>query len=383
MKNILFLHAGAELYGADRVLLELLKGVDKKQYRPIVVLPENGPLVKQLEENEIETLIIPYPILRRKYFNFKGIIRYMLAYKKCSDEIIKLLSNLKIDIIHVNTAAVLEGIYLKKKLRAKLVWHIHEIIQNPKIVYKVTSYLIGKYSDKIVVVSEAVKKHLISSKKVPIEKIQVIYNGVDNKIFNSNNETQYLRNELCMPENALIVGMIGRINALKGQNEFLDALEPLLSQYDNLHAVLIGDVFRGEEWRREEILSRINSNESSQRIHCLLYRNDCPNLHNLFDVFVLPSTKPDSLPTVVLEAMATEKPVVGFAHGGITEMINDGENGYLIEVNNTQKMGEKIQELLNDKERRKIFGQNSIERQKSLFSLESYILNFSKMYSDL
>ncbi|MBO0467084.1 glycosyltransferase family 4 protein [Enterococcus plantarum] len=383
MKNILFLHAGAEMYGADRVLLELLRGLDKELFNPIVVLPNEGPLVEKLEKEKISVFVIPYPILRRKYFNIKGVANYIFHYKKYSDAIIKKLDKVNIEIIHVNTSAVLEGIYIKKKLKAKLVWHIHEIIENPKIVYKVTSFLIGKYSDKVITVSEAVKKHMIASKKISEEKVIVIYNGVDNKIFNSKNDIEYLKDEFQLSQDSVTVGMIGRINSLKGQNEFLDAMEPLLITNENLHVVMAGDVFQGEEWRRENLLKRIASFDKSQNIHCLTYREDCPNLHNLFDVFVLPSIKPDSLPTVVLEAMATQKPIVGFDHGGIGEMVFDGVNGYLVEVANTHEMSIKTQELLDDVKSRKEFGRASLKLQQKLFSLDSYILKFSEIYRDL
>ena len=69
MKTILYLHAGAEMYGADKILLELTTGLDKKRFRPIVILPTNGILKNKLEEAGIMVHVIPYPILRRKYFN--------------------------------------------------------------------------------------------------------------------------------------------------------------------------------------------------------------------------------------------------------------------------------------------------------------------------
>ncbi|OYR95151.1 glycosyl transferase family 1, partial [Lactobacillus taiwanensis] len=73
MKTILYLHAGAEMYGADKILLELVSGLDKTKFRPIVILPTDGVLRKKLEEENIFVHVISYPVLRRKYFNPKGI----------------------------------------------------------------------------------------------------------------------------------------------------------------------------------------------------------------------------------------------------------------------------------------------------------------------
>ncbi|WP_261787056.1 glycosyltransferase family protein [Lactobacillus taiwanensis] len=136
MKTILYLHAGAEMYGADKILLELVSGLDKTKFRPIVILPTDGVLRKKLEEENIFVHVISYPVLRRKYFNPKGIADYISNYKSKSDDIIKFLdkNDIKIDLIHVNTLAVLEGIRLKNKLDIPLYWHIHEIITHPKII---------------------------------------------------------------------------------------------------------------------------------------------------------------------------------------------------------------------------------------------------------
>ena len=100
----------------------------------------------------------------------------------------------------------------------------------------------------------------------------------------------------------------------------------------------------------------------------------------MFDIFVLPSTNPDPLPTVVLEAMACGKPVVGYRHGGVCEMVKEGENGLLATPNQPAELSKAIQELADNTEKREQFGKASVQRQKELFSLQSYIGNFSELY---
>ncbi|OOM09363.1 glycosyltransferase family 4 protein [Clostridium saccharobutylicum] len=383
MIKILYLHAGAEMYGADKVLLELIKGLDKTRFNPIVVLPCEGILVNALRKEGIETEVIPYPILRRKYFNLKGIIKYIISYRKYCKLILKLVKDKNINLLHINTTAVLEGIYLRKKLKVPMIWHVHEILINPKIIYKFISFIIGKYSDRTVVVSNAVGNHLINSNRVNPNRVKTIYNGVNNAIFNSNNETEYLREELQIPKDAFIVGMIGRVNAWKGQKDFLAAIEPILAKYHNVYAVMVGGVFEGEEWRMEELKQKVSESHFKDRIIIQNFRKDCPNLHNIFDIFVLPSTNPDPLPTVVLEAMATGKPVIGYKHGGICEMVVDEETGLLAEVRNTEDMSAKIELLIKDRSKMIDMGIQAKKRQKMMFSLKSYIESFSKLYSNL
>lgn len=378
MKNILYLHAGAEMYGADKILLELVTGLDKSKFHPIVVLPNDGILKDKLIENGIETYVVHYPILRRKYFNLKGIINYGLSYFGKSNEIVKLLKNKKIDIIHANTTAVLEGIYLKKKLKCKLIWHVHEIILKPAIINKTISYLIGRYADKCVAVSKAVKKHLIDSKFVDEDKVEVIYNGVDTERFNPSVENEYLYKEWNIPNEAVKVGMIGRVNAWKGQNDFLDAAEGLLKKYSNLYIFIVGSAFAGEEWRVDELKKKIADSQNKDRIIFSEFRTDTPEIHSFFDVLVLPSTNPDPLPTVVLEAMGCGTPVVGYNHGGVTEMVINGETGLLAEVKNSKDLGRKIQQALESDY--KLMGQKARDRAVKNFSEYSFINNFSKVY---
>lgn len=383
MINILYLHAGAELYGADIVLLELLKGIDKSKFNPFVILPCDGELVTKLRENNINVEIIRYPILRRKYFNIKGIIKYISDFNRSVKVIKQFCIENKIDLIHSNTSAVLEGAFISKKLGIKHVWHIHEIIVRPRLIYKLLCNLISKYSSLTVCVSNAVERHLESSGYFKSKKIKVIYNGVDNNKFNPENPCNYLRNEFQISKDEVVVGMIGRINSWKGQEDFVAAMEKVISMNHNVKAVMVGGVFQGEEWRMIKLRNIINDSKFKDNIIVSDYRSDTANLYNLFDIFVLPSTLPDPLPTVVLEAMASRKPIVAYRHGGVTEMVIENYNGLFADVRDTDDLADKILMLINDTELMKTLAINSLNRQKSEFSTTNYINNFEKIYLNL
>lgn len=382
MKNILYLHAGAELYGADIVLLELLKNIDKKEFKPYVILPCDGPLVKKFKENNIQVEVISYPILRRKIFTPIGIIKYFKDYIKYSKRIKKIAYERNIDIIHTNTAAVLEGIYIKRKLKIAHVWHIHEIIVKPKIIHKILSFLMAKYADEVVTVSKAVKQHLDSTGYFK-NNIRVIYNGVDNNIFTPSNKKEYLKKEFNIPDDSIIVGMIGRVNAWKGQVDFLKAMDIVLKKNSHVYAMMVGGVFEGEEWRKDELEKQIKIMENKDRVIFSDYRSDSKNIHSLYDIFVLPSTNPDPLPTVVLEAMASGTPIVGYRHGGVCEMVKENYNGFLSKVGDIIELAAKIECLVKDQSKRKQFQNNSLNRQKLNFSLGNYISKFDELYKKL
>lgn len=379
MKRILYLHAGAEMYGADKVLLELIKGLDSKEFEAHVILPNDGVLVEALRQVGAQVSVLDYPILRRKYFNPKGIADYIRSYNFYAKQIALYAREHSIDMVHNNTAAVLEGIYLKRKLKLPLIWHVHEIIVKPKAISDFINMLMGRYADKIVTVSQAVANHIKQSPFIKDSQVEVIYNGVDNTVYYPMDASS-IREKFDIAQDALVIGMIGRVNAIKGQNDFIEAVEPLLEKNEQAVAFLAGGVFPGEEWRLEELDKRIASSSVVSQIHRIDYYDKTSELYNMFDIFVLPSIKPDSLPTVVLEAMACSKPVVGYNNGGIAEMVVDDKSGCLVKPNRPQELSNAISLLLDSSEKREKFGRVGYQRQKELFSLESYIKNFSELY---
>lgn len=379
MKRILYLHAGAEMYGADKVLLELIKGLDSKEFEAHVILPNDGVLVEALRQVGAQVSVLDYPILRRKYFNPKGILEYLKFYRRYSQKIAQYVRENGINLVHNNTTAVLEGIYLKRKVKLPLIWHVHEIIVKPKAISDFINFLMGHYADKIVTVSQAVASHVNQSPFIKEGQIQVIYNGVDNAVYHPM-PASAVREQFAIPEESLVIGMVGRVNAWKGQGDFLEAVTPILEQNSNAIAFLAGSAFAGEEWRVDELESKIAKSSVTSQIKRIDYYEHTNELYSMFDIFVLPSTNPDPLPTVVLEAMACGKPVVGYRHGGVCEMVDVGINGLLATPNQPAELLKVIQELVENPEKRNQFGQASVERQRELFSLESYIKKFSELY---
>ncbi|MDY5436859.1 glycosyltransferase family 4 protein [Peptostreptococcus porci] len=382
MKTILYLHAGAEMYGADKILLELVTGLDKTKFRPIVILPTDGILRQKLEEAKIKVHVISYPILRRKYFNPKGIINYAFNYRSQSNAIVKYLNdnNIKVDLLHVNTLAVLEGIRLKKKLKVPLYWHIHEIITHPQVINKFLCWCVNQYADKAIVVSGPVKRHLISN-GVNSKKVVVVHNGIDSNVFSPDVNSDYLYDEWKIPKNAVKVGMIGRVNNWKGQNDFLDALAPLLNEFNNLYLFLVGSAFEGQEWRIKELKQKIASLPHSNRIIFSEFRKDNYAVEHFFDILILPSTSPDPLPTVVLESMGCGRAIIGYAHGGITEMVKDGYNGKLVKSLDKKALNIAVKDSLVSKNYIN-FGKNSRKKLLNEFSLIKFINTFESIYGE-
>lgn len=383
MTNILYLHAGAEMYGADKVMLDLIRNLDKERYHPVVVLPTQGVLVEALQSYGVDVRVVPYPIMRRKYFHPKGIVRYGLDLLKYAKILKTIAKEEKIDLVHTNTAAVLEGCFVSRGLHIPQLWSIHEIIVRPKVMFTFTSALIAKFSNITITDSGAVKSHLETSGFFKENAVKVIYNGVDANRFHPDTDPSYLYEEWNIPKDARIIGMMGRVNSWKGQHDFLKAANLVMDKYPDVYTVFVGAAFEGEQWRETELAEAIAASPHSDRIINRGYRTDSQGIYKLYDIFVLPSTNPDPLPTVVLEAMATGKPVVGYRHGGVCEMVRDGHNGFHADVCDPTDLAAKICTLLDDDALRLQMGKNSRQRLLEHFSMDSYIKNYCDEYDRL
>lgn len=384
--KILFLHAGAELYGADKILLELLEGIDRDKFEPVVLLPTDGPLVSKINELDIDVKVMHYPILRRKIFSALGILKYAIDYVKYSFKISKFVKKNKIDLTHVNTTAVLEGAVIKFWNKKPIVWHIHEIIESPKVVFQFTSLMVQVSSHQIITVSEATKKRLMDSPFVSGGKIETIYNGINTANVISVDQKKAkkdLQQKLNISNETVIVGMIGRINSWKGQSDFVEAMNSVMKSRSDVHAVIVGGIFEGEDYYLNELKKRIADSFDPSRIHLLGFNTKISDFYSLFDIFVLPSTQPDPFPTVILEAMANALPIIGYNHGGVTEMIEDNKSGFLVEVGQASELGEKILQLTRDQELSRSMGLEAEKRQRKLFSNDRFIDSFETKYIDL
>jgi glycosyltransferase involved in cell wall biosynthesis len=366
-KKIILLHSSSDLYGASKILLTSVTFLTNK-FDVSVILSEEGPLAEALRKENIKVFIIRLGILRRKYFNPLGLINRFKVMKNASKKIRELVINNNIDIVYSNTAGVLIGAYVARQCKLKHVWHIHEIITTPFWFVQLIGYIVNAFSSKVIVVSEAVKVQW--SKYIDKEKIEVIYNGIDYSPYDKHPSS--LRSEISATDSNVIVGMIGRVHFWKGQEYFLKIASKIVTKNKNVRFVMVGDAFPGYESLYEKLKNIIQAENLEDYVSDLGYRTDIPNLLQGFDIFVSPSILPDPLPTVILEAMASSKPVVATGHGGACEMVLDGVSGRLIPWDNEDKAAETIEELIEKEDTRRLFGGNGRKRVLDNFSLAKY-----------
>ncbi|MCA0396392.1 MAG: glycosyltransferase family 4 protein [Bacteroidetes bacterium] len=378
-KTILFLHGSNDLYGASRVLLESIGVARKNGYAVVVVLSGAGVLSDRLLAEGVTVRFLNLGILRRKYFTPLGLINRLRKLSSANSVLRKIVRQENVSLIYSNTSAVLIGPLVARRMGIPHVWHIHEIISGAGVFNKLISSVMRISRGKVIAVSNAVSDHW--NQQLPEPIVQVIYNGMDYSPFLSGGSCT--KEELGFPAESLLVGMIGRVNLVKGQPFFLNIAEKLLSAGTKVKFVLAGDAYPGTEYLEEALNERISSSAMlKENVINLGYRTDVHRVMNALDVYVLPSVKPDSLPTTVLEAMAAAKPVVATRTGGASEMVLEGETGYMVEAGDTEAASNRITALLQSADLRAGFGRAGRDRVLKYFSKERYNMEMACVFKE-
>ncbi len=366
--NILALNSSSGLYGSSKVFLETVKTFAQQGYTITVVVSEEGPLCDEIRKTNAEIYIIRLGVIRRKYFTPVGIINRLYYSFKAIKSLKKIIKEKNIDVVYSNTTAVLTGAFAAKAMHTKHIWHVHEIIETPKILVRFIAWMLNNYCTKAIAVSQAVINHW-QKNNVP-NKFVLVYNGFDYAAFNPSTST--LKKELNIADDKIIIGTIGRIANRKGQDYFLRIAGKLKEKKHSLAFIIVGDTYDNNE----KLLTHLKEIVATKNIFNDVYftglRNDIGNALQAFDIFVLPSIMPDSLPTVVLEAMAASKVVVATKQGGALEMIKENETGIFIPLNNVDEAANSMERLINDKTLREQMGAAGKKRVNEHFSLQQF-----------
>ncbi|HDQ16373.1 MAG TPA: glycosyltransferase, partial [Bacteroidetes bacterium] len=321
MIKILYVHSSDEMYGADLSLLQLVIRLDQSIFEPIVVLPNDvsyaGLLSKALAEHDIRVLKCRMAILRRKYFNPLGIIFYLWRLMVSTFHFIDFIKHEGIDIVHTNTIAVIPGALAAWLTRKPHIWHVREIIVQPKLLWRLTSWIVSRLSTRVIVNSVHTKEHLCAGNQHNRPKTDVVYNGIDVERFDAGKGKGHLvREEWGILDGQLLVGMVGRVSHWKGQEYFLRVAKLVSSQHPETRFALVGGTAPGQEGYFLRLKSIVEDLSLENLVILSDYRTDIPVVLDAYDIFVLPSTQPEPFGNVVLEAMAMRKPVIANAHGG-------------------------------------------------------------------
>lgn len=373
--NICFFHPGAALYGADKILILLVEGVSQAGDTAHVYLPYEGPLSEKLRA--IPNVVVktgPLPVLGRRYLSPLGLLRYGWDLLRSVRWLLRELPRVKPDLVHSNTLYLLPAAIAARMLRIPHLWHVHEIVARSRRMGTLLSWLANRFSTRVIAVSDAVRRQLVRDYPPLASKVTVIRNGIDPRSHHPEVDSHAFRAELGLGPDDVLVGMLGRIHRMKGQDFFLEAIRRL-PRRENLTFAMVGGVFAGDEAMLEGLQHKVRA-EGLDHVRILDFRTNVAEIHAAFDVFVLPSALPDPFPTVVLEAMATGRPVIATNHGGAAEMVVEGETGFLVDPDDAETLGRRIMTLVDDASLRRRMGSQGRSRLLALFSLGRFVQDY-------
>lgn len=384
MKNVLIVNQSAELYGADKAILELIENYPSG-YNPIVVLHEEGPLKEILERKGIEVIKCSVIKVKRGILKPGFFLGLPFEVLKSFRIIRRQLNGRKIDLIHSNATSVFIGAFYASVFRIKHLWHVHEIIEKPKRIANAYPRIINFFSSIVVFNSHATEKHFIDKYPKIGKKSLVIYNGIERKSSEiSIDDRNKIRSEVFKAQNSdLVISLIGRISAIKGQSLLLDSFAECVKKNTNIHLVFIGSYVQGKSEYYDELVANIEKYRMKDKVTILDFKEDIWPFYDASDIIVVPSTEPESFGLVATEGMLSKKPVIVSEIGALKEIVINDESGLYFKANDKRELSEKINLLVENKDLRTALSNKGYERVIKNFNTPTFVSKFNQAYDSL
>jgi glycosyltransferase involved in cell wall biosynthesis len=231
-----------------------------------------------------------------------------------------------------------------------------------------TRYLYNRSVDAVIAISRPIADVLMKA-GVEAEKIRIIHSGIDAARFSVCGQ------EGASHRDAPTIGTVAHLEERKGLRYLLDAAALLKKQGHRFNVVLAGD---GSLRQRLEQMAQ--SLGLAQEVTFLGFVTDVPKFLAALDIFILPSLY-EGLGVAALEAMAAGKPVVASRVGGLAELVDDSESGFLVAPANAQELAAAIAKLIPDTDLRAAFGRKGAARVRQQFSMEQMAKRTEDCYS--
>lgn len=379
--HVLFVHANSDLYGASRSMARLVGELSGGPFRFSVVLPDDGPLVDLLrQENASVYIMRNLSVVRRRIVKTWRLFLFLSNVIPSTVRLWQMIHRLKVDAVHLNTSVTPAAAIAAKLAGVGIIWHIREIYSGElSLLRKLYHSFILCIADLVVCVSTPVRQQFPPG----ANKVQVHHNGLEIGCFDAIvPDDDAIRQRFNIPKKATVVAMFSRIHPWKGQDLFVETAALLRKRLANTYFLIVGDVFPGYESVEASIKERITALGMGDRIFLTGFLREPRPLMASVSVVVLPSTQPDPFPGVVIEAMALSRPVVATGIGGPTEQVVHGATGYLVAPDATE-LSNAIERLVRSPELRASFGRAARQRITDHFSLPELSSNLAVAYQRL
>lgn len=363
MMNIIQLRDTLFRGGIEVLLLDVCKNGKTKGLNFFVVTFNEGDLVNDFIENGIEVI----KIKRNKPIDLKVI-----------KELRKIIIEKNINVIHSHQA--LEGLYAYLATRGL---NVKNIISHHGSVYPIKDKLVMKFLIKNVFANIAVSNSYLKRLKEEESfntknNFHVIYNGIDGSKLEKADGN--LKNELILPKNSLLLGMIGNFNN-SGRDQFTicKVLPKIYEKYNNVNFVFVGGWNNGPASSYKKCYEFCKEKGILDKTFFLGKRSDIGNILKSLDIFVY-SSNHDTFGIAVVEAMFCGIPAVINDIPPMLEISKNGEFAKIFKSKDEDDLYNNLSKILDSEELRQNLSFNSKKWAKSNFSIDLHINNLAKIY---
>ncbi len=360
--------------GTERQAVELLNRLDEKRFdTQLAVLGWRGPLRRQIAERFPYATEFPL----HGFFNANAVKQLLRLRETMTEK--------RIAVLHTHdfysgalgvTAARLGGVKVIAAQR-------HLRLSERRIHDWGTRY-IHRLATRLLVNAEGIRDHILKMGSASPGKIVVIHNGLDASPRNEidaralrERRRAELLAELGLGAGARVVGCVAGLKPVKGHRHLLEAAAKVMKADARVHLVLVGD---GE--LRDEIAAHARRLGVGAKTSLLGHREDSAQLAAAFDVAVLASLS-EGLPNAVMEAMAAGAPVVATAVGGVPELIEDGETGFLVPPADSDALAERIEYALSQTDLTGLIAMRGRQFIIERFGMERMVAAVEKLYDEV
>lgn len=362
--KILHLTTHLNIGGISRYVTDLAKAL-KNRGHTVFVASSGGELEKVLSWKGIKHI---YLDIRTKSELSPKVIRSFFALKR-------FLRKEKIDLIHAHTrvtqvVAALLSFYQK----LPYVTTCHGFFER-----RLGRRIFDCWGEKVVAISEPVRNQLIRHFRVDEKRAVLIHTGIELDRFLqdiSQQEKAKCKRKWNLNESP-VIGMIGRLSPVKGQDVLVRAAKKLLRDFSDIKILLVGN---GPDRRR---LRKLSTNLGlDKNIIFAASVDDTTEVLPAIDIFVLPSIK-EGLGLSLIEAMASRKPCVASKVGGIESLIEDGVNGVLVNPGDPDDLARAIKYILSNKDKVEAFKAEARKRVVDDFNINKMVSRIETMYEEV
>ena len=308
--RLLVVHPGAELYGADRVLLESATALATR-FDVTVALPGPGPLAGMLEARGLRVVRCRMPVLRNAAMRPRGALRLLADAVLGAVPALRLIRRYGPAGVYVNTLTLPSWPLLARLAGSPSLCHVHEAEESAPRILRRAMALCPALADRVVVNSRFTLDVLADVAPRLRRRSAVVYNAVQGP--------EVVRPARVREDGRLRLLYVGRLSPRKGPQVAVAVLRELLARGLDARLVLVGSVFEGYEWFHAELRQAVETADLADRVEFAGFRSDVwPCLADA-DVVLVPSVAEESFGLTTVEAVLAARPLVVSDTSGLRE----------------------------------------------------------------